>query len=231
MFSIEVFERRLQRYLKETFRVELKCERVDNNDKTKGLKNNIRLKIIGESDVVEKAMDYIDNLFSVLSTMKFDKNWTKVEDAIHVINYQFKIYDMICICERISPTNVNVYYFDITNSQFGISEDRIEKIINDSLRLAIINLNQQSISVKLKKDLTSLEENVRKRNDYNETICLSNESNTIYLFGVPESVDEFQQKFEQLKGKNDLQPCRITLSEYQVFFRYILNQSYSFHSS
>lgn len=127
---------------------------------------------------------------------------------------------MICICEQTSEANVNVYYFDITNPQFGIDKKRIEDLIKDRFRSATIILNQQSISPKLTKDWTDLEEKIRQRDDYKKMISFSKESNTIYLFGVPELIKEIRQKFEQLKHKYDLQPCKITLSERQVFFQY-----------
>lgn len=124
---------------------------------------------------------------------------------------------MICICEQISATNVNVYFFDISKPEFGIDEQSIEELIKDHFRSATIPLNQQPISPKFAKDLADLEEKIRQRNDYKKRICFSKESDTIYLFGVPELVKEFQQKFEQLKHKYDPQPCKITLSEGQVY--------------
>jgi hypothetical protein len=77
MFSIETFEGRLQRYLKETFHVELTCEKSNNNEKTKGPKNSIRLKITGPANDVENAIEDIDNLFSSLRTKKFDNTTGK----------------------------------------------------------------------------------------------------------------------------------------------------------
>ncbi len=67
------------------------------------------------------------------------------------------------------------------------------------------------------KDWAALEENIRKRNDYKQNICLYKESNIIYLFGLPNLVKEFLQKFQQLKSKHDPQSCPITLSDRQVF--------------
>jgi len=160
-----------------------------------------------------------------------DGNWTIIGDATEVINYYFKLFDMICICEQTSRTNVNVYHFDITNPQFGIDEQRILDLIKDRFRSVTIPLNQQSISSKLTKDWADLEEEIRQRNDYKRKICFSKESNTIYLFGVPELIKEFRQRFEQLIHKYNPQPCKITLSERQVFLRYFLCRSYSFHSS
>ena len=115
---------------------------------------------------------------------------------------------MICICERITPTEVSVSYFDATNPQFGTDEEKIEELIKDRFR---------SVSVPLTKDWADLEEKIRQRDDYKKKICLAKESNRIYLFGTPELVKEFRQKFEQLEHKHAPQPCKITLSERQVF--------------
>jgi len=141
---------------------------------------------------------------------------------------------LICICQQISPTNVDVYYFDITNPQFGIDEQKIEDLIKDQFRSATISFNQQSISSKFTKDWIDLEDLIRKRNDYKKNICLYKESNTIYLFGLSDLVKEFRQKFEQLKHKYDPQPCKITLSERQVFIRcfsLLFHSYFSFHFS
>ncbi len=77
MFSIETFEDRLQRYLQETFNVKLICERSNNNEKTRGPKNSINLKITGQKNDVENAMEDLDNLFSSLRTKKFDNTTGK----------------------------------------------------------------------------------------------------------------------------------------------------------
>jgi len=137
---------------------------------------------------------------------------------------------LICTCQLISPTNINVYYFDITNPQFGIDEQKIEDLIKDRFRTATIIFNQQSLSSKFSKDCTDLEEQIRKRDDYKKDICLYKESNTIYLFGLPDLVKEFRLKFEQIKNKNEPQPCQFTLSERQVFIRYFSLLSHSYLS-
>ncbi len=152
-----------------------------------------------------------------------DGNWTKIEEATQVIQHHFNLVDLICICQQISPTIVDVYYFDVTNPQFGIDEQKIEDLIKEKFRSATILFNQQSMSSKFMKDWIDLEEKIRKRDDYKKNICLYKESNTIYLFGLPDLVKEFRQKFEQLKHKHDPQPCKITLSERQVFIKYLLN--------
>ncbi len=130
---------------------------------------------------------------------------------------------MICICQKTSPTNISVHFFDITNPQFGVDEQRIEDLIKDKFQSATINCIQQSTSSKLTKDWTDLEEKIRKQNDYKNNICFYKESNMIYLFGLRELVKEFRQKFEQLKNKHEPQPCKITLSERQVLMAQIIN--------
>ena len=138
---------------------------------------------------------------------------------------------MICTCQQTSPTTVSVHYFDITNPQFGTDEQQIEDLIKDQFQTAAINYNQQSISSNLTKDSTDLEEKIRKRGDYKKNICLHKESSTIYLFGLPDLIKDFHQKFEQLKNKHDPQVCKVILSERQVLILKTLCAINSFHFS
>jgi len=126
------------------------------------------------------------------------------------------LIDLLCICQKISPTIVHINYFDLTNPQFGVDEQKIEDLINNQFSLATITYNQQSTSSKFTKEWTNLEDLIRKRDDYKKNICLYNEINAIYLFGLTKLVKEFRQAFEQLKNKYIPQICKINLSEKQV---------------
>jgi hypothetical protein len=73
MFSIDTFEDRLRQYLQEAFNVKVICERHNNNnEKTKGTKTVIRIKVTGQMNDVDNAMQDLENLFSLLCTKKFD---------------------------------------------------------------------------------------------------------------------------------------------------------------
>jgi hypothetical protein len=146
-----------------------------------------------------------------------DGNWTKIEEATQVIQHHFKLANLICTCRQISPTNVHVYYFDITNPQFGVDEQRIDDLIKDKFSSATITNNQKTTSSKLTKEWTDLEDTIRKHQGYKKDICLYTESNNIYLFGLPKLIKEFRQQFEQLKNKHVPQPFKMTLSDKQVF--------------
>jgi hypothetical protein len=122
----------------------------------------------------------------------------------------------MCTCQKISATTVYVNYFDITNPKFGVDEQKIEDTINNLFSSATIPYNRQSTSSKFTKEWIDLEETIRKREDYTKDICLSNETNAIYLFGLTKLVKEFRQGFEQLKNKHVPQSCKISLSEKQV---------------
>ncbi|CAF3687073.1 unnamed protein product [Rotaria sp. Silwood1] len=172
------------------------------------------------------ALDDLINLFSSIRTRKFndkiDGNWTKINEAIDVIQYHFTLNNFLCICQKISLTDVNVNYFDLTNPQFGIDEQKIEDLINNQFSLATIIFIPQSISSKFTKEWINLEEIISKRNDYKKDICFYNETNILYLFGLTKLVKEFHQKFEQIKNKYVPQPCKITLSDKQLkFLRYV----------
>ncbi|CAF1511634.1 unnamed protein product [Adineta steineri] len=220
MFSINTFENRLQQYLNETFNVKITIERNTNVDKSR-----VIIRITGETNDVDSAMNDLVNLFLSLRTRKFDDKthgaWTKIEEATQVIQHHFTLLNLICTCQQISLTNVIVNYFDITNPQFGVDEQQIEDLINNQFSSATINYNQQTTSSQFMKEWTSLEETIRKRNDYKKNICLYNETNTIYIFGVTKLVKEFRQTFEQLKNKYVPQSCKIVLSPKQL--KYLTN--------
>jgi hypothetical protein len=72
MFSINTFGDRLQQHLKETFNVKTTIERNIINDKRKGEKSRIIIKITGQMKDIESALDDLMNLFSSLRTRKFD---------------------------------------------------------------------------------------------------------------------------------------------------------------
>ncbi|CAF4955608.1 unnamed protein product [Rotaria sp. Silwood1] len=222
MFSINTFEARLQQHLKETYNVKVNIERK----KTKEEKIHIIIELIGQMNDVKGALDDLINLFSSIRTRKFndkiDGNWTKINEAIDVIQYHFTLNNFLCICQKISLTDVNVNYFDLTNPQFGIDEQKIEDLINNQFSLATIIFIPQSISSKFTKEWINLEEIISKRNDYKKDICFYNETNILYLFGLTKLVKEFHQKFEQIKNKYVPQPCKITLSDKQLkFLRYV----------
>ncbi|CAF3645504.1 unnamed protein product [Rotaria sordida] len=226
MFSINTFEDRLQQHLKETFNVKVIIERNIINAKTKGEKIHIMIQLTGQMNDVRSALSDLINLFSSLRTRKFDDktdgNWTKIDEAIDVIQHHFTLNNFLCICQKISSTCVNVNYFDLTNPQFGIDEQKIEDLINNQFSLATIIFNQQSPSSKFTKEWTNLEELIRKRDDFKKDICFYNETNTLYLFGLTKLVKEFRQRFEQIKNKYVPQPCKITLSDKQLnFLRYV----------
>ncbi|CAF3089011.1 unnamed protein product [Rotaria sp. Silwood2] len=226
MFSINTFEDRLQQHLKETFNVKVIIERNQTHDKIKGEKIHIIIQLTGQMNDVKSALNDLINLFSSLHTRKFDDktdgNWTKIDAAIDVIQHHFTLNNLLCICQKMSSTCVYVNYFDLTNPQFGIDEQKIEDLINNQFSLATIIFNPQSTLSKFTKEWTNLEDIIRKRDDFKKDICFYNETNTLYLFGLTKLVKEFRQTFEQIKNKYVPQPCKITLSDEQLnFLRYV----------
>lgn len=77
MFSVPIFEDRLQQYLNEMFNVKVVIDRYTINEKNKGEKIRIRLKISGHSNDVENALEDLSNLVSLLHTRKFDDKTSK----------------------------------------------------------------------------------------------------------------------------------------------------------
>ena len=72
LFSIDTFEERLQRYLQETFHVNLIYERsTSKNEKSKEAKGNIRMKITGQMIDADNAMQDVNDLFRSFCSKKF----------------------------------------------------------------------------------------------------------------------------------------------------------------
>jgi hypothetical protein len=71
MFSIDTFENRLRQHLQDAFNVKTIFERTS-NEKTKGGRNSIIIKVIGHIKDVPNAIQDLVNLFSSLYTKKFD---------------------------------------------------------------------------------------------------------------------------------------------------------------
>lgn len=127
---------------------------------------------------------------------------------------------LICSCRRHSPTVIYIHYFDVSHPQFGVDEQKIDDLINNEFTLATVVYNKQSSTAKFTKEWTSLEENIRKRDDYRKDICLADEGTTIHLFGLTKLVKEFRATFEKLKSQYVPQTCPITLTEKQVCFKF-----------
>ncbi|CAF3934972.1 unnamed protein product [Rotaria magnacalcarata] len=226
MFLMDKFEERLQEHLKEICNVNIIIERHAVNDKVKGDKTRIRIKLTGEMNDVESALNDLSNLFSSLRTREFndktDGNWTKIEEVVDLIQHHFALINLHALCQRISPTCLHVYFFDVTNPQFGIDEQKIDDIINNQFSLATIIHNQRLASAKFIKEWTDLEEKIRKQDNYKKDICFSREADSFYLFGLTKLVKELRQTFEQLKNKYIPQACKISLSDKQLnFLRYV----------
>jgi hypothetical protein len=77
MFSIKLFEDRLQQHLNETFNVKIIIERSTMNEKKKGEKSRIVLKVSGQPKDVENALEDLMNLFSLLRTRIFNDKTSK----------------------------------------------------------------------------------------------------------------------------------------------------------
>ena len=146
-----------------------------------------------------------------------------MEDAIHVINHHFKISNMICFAEHISPDVVHVYHFN-THPQFGIDEQRIDDLIQGRFRYRCVT--SPSNSSKLNDEWQQLFEQIREGENYQKDICLAKEPSKIHLFGLTDLIRSTQKKFDQLAHKHDPQPCRITLSEQQVYLPFFLSLSF-----
>jgi hypothetical protein len=122
----------------------------------------------------------------------------------------------MCACQKISPTTVHINHFDVANPHFGVDDQNILDLINNQFLSATIVYTKQLASTIFTKEWTNLEETIRQRNDYAKNICLHNEADVIYLFGLTKLVKEYREKFELLKKQHVQQQFKIDLSEKQV---------------
>lgn len=73
MFSMQRFEDRLRDYMEETFRVKIAIEKSVTNDKAKGDKTSIWIKVTGASTDADDAFQDLMSLFSSLRTKRYDE--------------------------------------------------------------------------------------------------------------------------------------------------------------
>ena len=95
MFSINTFEDRLQTHLQETFNVKTIIERNTIPDKVKGEKSRIIIKIMGQTNDVESALNDLMNLFSSLRTRTFNDKTGKEIFFFENLNSLFSIQMVI----------------------------------------------------------------------------------------------------------------------------------------
>lgn len=109
-----------------------------------------------------------------------------------------------------------VHYFEISNPQFGIDEQQIDDIVRDKFQSALVEFTPQTSDSIFCKEFNALKNKLLQQNDYNKNICFATQPNMIYLFGLPDLVKEYREKFEQLKNKYEPQAYKFTLTDKQV---------------
>ncbi|CAF3865378.1 unnamed protein product [Rotaria magnacalcarata] len=219
MFSIDTFEERLRQYLQESFNTKGTFEGTgqNNNEKSKGIANRFLIKLMGQPNDVENAVQDLENLFSSLHTKIFNEqtnsDWINIDEAIQVIEYHMHLANLLCACQKVAPKKVYVHYFDVTNPQFGVDEQNIDDLIHDQFNIVTITYNQESLSSRFTNEWTDLERKILQRADYKKNICLYKDSNTVYLFGLKDLVKKFHQEFQELQNQHDPKICKVTLSD------------------
>ena len=73
MFSMQRFEDRLRDYMEETFHVKIAIEKSGTNDKAKGDRTSILIKVTGASTDADDAFQDLMSLFSSLRTKRYDE--------------------------------------------------------------------------------------------------------------------------------------------------------------
>ncbi|CAF3345786.1 unnamed protein product, partial [Rotaria sp. Silwood2] len=137
-------------------------------------------------------------------------DWTKINDAIHVIQYHLDAMNIKCVCQQqIAPASIMVHYIDKTHIEFGVDEQIIEKLCRETLISVICT------STIVEKEWAALKSRILQRDNYGKDISLLDEQQTISLFGLPEIVKQVQQLFEDKKAttnssmrKNQLRKAR-----------------------
>ena len=232
MFSNQRFSDELRDYLQTTYHVEV----VHGDNVQRGSAANAIVQIHGSNENAQSAREYLTNLLSSLRTEIFgtqlgkiceldpagkhdaslDDQWTRIPEAIGVLQNYFKEARIFCVCQRDQPDEIRVHFFDESTPHFGISENGMRSVLKDVFTFKTIPYKSQAAVSQVPDGWTELERQVRQRDDYGRKICLMRESNGIHLFGISKLVKQYEQAFEASKAKQIPQPFRITLSERQV---------------
>ncbi|CAF4205137.1 unnamed protein product [Rotaria sp. Silwood2] len=208
LFTRTTFQSNLQIYFHTKYSVKLYFEPTVN------INSSTLIKIIGRQSTIDLAIQELETLVSLCRTKTFnettDHDWTKINDAIHVIQYHLDTMNIKCVCQQqIAPASIMVHYIDKTHIEFGVDEQIIEKLCRETLISVICT------STIVEKEWAALKSRILQRDNYGKDISLLDEQQTISLFGLPEIVKQVQQLFEDKKAttnssmrKNQLRKAR-----------------------
>ena len=241
IFQLKDFEKKLEEELSKRFSVKMSSEQS-----AEGAQKSITIKIIGRPDQNKIAMDYLESLLSkirkkiyeekkgqilnILSSIELrllyfqfsDGFWTKMLEAITLIQNDFLKENIFCYIRKIPKNMAEITYFQGADAPFNTDIQKIENNIKDKYASACCQVGSQDVSSILKSKWLELEATIRKRDYYRKSIVMLKVELTIYLFGVPAFVKAVKGEFDSLKQKLDVKKIVLKLSDKQVSLAYLL---------
>ena len=139
---------------------------------------------------------------STTSFTYLDPDLVQISDAYAVIQHTLTTANIMCVCQhQSSPLSIQVHYIHKSHPEFGVDEQLIETWCRRKLILVKCH---RLTSTAFDKEILELTATIARRSDFNQNICLLDQGNTIYLYGLPDIVQRLQQAVQSIimKYKN-----------------------------
>ena len=143
-----------------------------------------------------------------------DPDLVKISNACAVIQHSLTTDSISCVCQhQSSPLSIQVHYINKNHMELGVDEQLIETWCRRKLILAKCDHIPSSAFEKAWLDLKKF---LPYRTDYNQSICLFDEGNNIYFYGLPNIVQHLQQAVQSLIMKYKITESACVMPKSQV---------------
>ena len=135
------------------------------------------------------------------SSSRSDHPWIRIQVAVYVLRYFFKSANIPCVCEhQMNPLSIHIHYIDRSQTELGVDEQVLDDWCLKRLSFASISLPDKSpFYSEWMESLREIRSHVFNR----VKIGLTVENGRILLFGAPNLVQLYQQRFQPLQ-QNDV---------------------------
>ena len=221
LFAVKNIEERIFSFIKRTFQVQTEITPSSNA-------NQREVKISGVRSAIEGARKYLLNFSSFCRTKVYDDvtgkirrvrfkcplsltprsdhPWIRIQDAAYVVQYDLESLNVICVCEhQMNPLSIQIHYIDRSQTEFGVSEHVLDVCCLKRLSFVSIPLPYNS---PFHSEWTHSLNEIRSDAFHQQTISLTVDNGMILLFGAPNLMQSYQQRFQQLwQEEIDHQPA------------------------
>jgi hypothetical protein len=153
--------------------------------------------------------------------------WVCKSKAAEIIQTYANIMNIICLCKASENNGLRIYYFTSTLTSLKslcTTEAIITDIINQKCLSTIITI-PQDFDAPLASAYVQELENLCLQPVYKDTILLVKHEDRLLLFGLIDSVKNFNAEHEKMKQKYTMAQVKHDLKNYQVGFN---NEIYCF---